>query len=262
MTEEKTYSIGDFSQKTGVPIRTLHYYDEIGLLKPRKHPVSGHRMYNEKDVLDLHKIVSLKFLGCSLEQIKELIAHAEFDVSLNKTLLARKQALTEEKERIEQSLQAIDRTMLLLEKEGAVDSHVLMSLINNMQTEKTQREWLEAKTPKEIVDRLFNKSEEEKIELDIAFIQLTKEVKRLMGRPASDPEVLALVEQFMQATIEFVGEDAMYAMGEMDTSEAEELAAKVPSPYTKEEEAWLNAAMEYYMVHNGMMDPETPADPS
>ena len=256
MNEEKTYSVGDFSQKTGISIRTLHYYDEVGLLTPKKHPVSGHRQYRDADVLALHKIVSLKFLGCSLEQIKTLIGHSEFDVSLSETLLAQKKALAEEKERIERSLQAIDRTIALLEKEGTVDSNILMSLIHNMQTENMQREWVEAKTAKEIADRLFDKSEEEKIELDISFIQLTKDVKRLAGKPADDPEVQALIEDFMKATMEFVGEDALHAFGEMEMSEAEELASKFPSPFTREEEEWLNQAMEHYMRQHDMLDPE------
>lgn len=209
-------------------------------------------------MLALHKIVSLKFLGCSLEQIKELMEHSEFGVSLNETLLAQKTALAEEKERIEQSIQAIDRTIELLEKEGSVDSNVLMSLINNMQTEDVQREWLETKTAKEIVDHLFNKSEEEQIELDIMYIQLSKDVKRLAGRPPSDPEVQKLIEDFMKSTLEFVGEEAMYAFGGMETSEAEELASQFPSPYTREEEDWLNSTMEYYMKQNEMLDTDHP----
>jgi DNA-binding transcriptional MerR regulator len=258
MNEVRTYSIGEFSKKTGIPVRTLHYYDEVGLLKPIKHPVSKHRQYSQEDVLALHKIVSLKFLGCSLEQIKELMEHSEFDVNLNETLLAQKTALAEEKERIEQSMQAIDRTIVLLEKEGSVDGNVLMSLINNMQTEDVQREWLETKTAKEIVDHLFNKSEEEQIELDIMYIQLSKDVKRLAGRPPSDPEVQKLIEDFMKSTLEFVGEEAMYAFGGMETSEAEELASQFPSPYTREEEEWLNSVMEYYMKQNEMLDTDHP----
>lgn len=43
MDEVRTYSIGEFSKKTGIPVRTLYYYDEVGLLKPIKHPVSKHR---------------------------------------------------------------------------------------------------------------------------------------------------------------------------------------------------------------------------
>ncbi|MBB6282526.1 DNA-binding transcriptional MerR regulator [Geobacillus subterraneus] len=63
------YSIGEFAKKTGTTVRTLRYYDEIGLLSPQKHPHSGRRMYTDEDVLTLQKIVSLKFLGYSLGQI-------------------------------------------------------------------------------------------------------------------------------------------------------------------------------------------------
>ncbi len=69
----ETYSIGEIAKKTGVSIRTLRYYDEIGLLQPTKDPSSGHRIYTEEDILQLHKIMSLKFIGLSLEEIRQYI---------------------------------------------------------------------------------------------------------------------------------------------------------------------------------------------
>ena len=61
MNNNNKFSIGEFSEKTGIPIPTLHYYDEIGLLRPEKNPSSGHRIYNYQDIIILQKIISLKF---------------------------------------------------------------------------------------------------------------------------------------------------------------------------------------------------------
>lgn len=63
MKKETEYNIGDFSEKTGISIRTLHYYDEIGLLSPNKASHSGHRIYVIQDIITLQKIVSIKSLG-------------------------------------------------------------------------------------------------------------------------------------------------------------------------------------------------------
>ena len=78
-------------------IRTLRYYDEIGLLKPAKDPSSGHRMYSDDDILTLHKILSLKFIGFRLEKIREFIHKPTFDISLKVTLEFKKLMLQQKK---------------------------------------------------------------------------------------------------------------------------------------------------------------------
>ncbi|PEF74552.1 MerR family transcriptional regulator [Bacillus pseudomycoides] len=254
MSKSENYSIGEFSKRTGISIRTLHYYDEIGLLKPEKHPSSGRRIYKKQDILTLQKIVSLKFLGYSLDEISVMINMSSFNVSLKETLQSQKQAFEEKKEHIEISLKAINRTITLLEDEGQVDSDILMSLICNIQKESEQRLWLEEYMDKEVVDRLYDKSEEEMVALDKEFIQLSKEVKRLFGKPVHDLEVQKLVDQHMKATLTYVGEETICSLNGLENME-DEYENMIPSPYTKEEEEWLNAAMEYYMIQHGMYSP-------
>src|SRR5882757_8154165 len=66
----KTWKVGALAKQTGLSVRTLHYYEEIGLLKPSdRGDSSGHRLYSEDDVRRLQQIQSLKQLGLPLEQI-------------------------------------------------------------------------------------------------------------------------------------------------------------------------------------------------
>ncbi|WP_077320551.1 MerR family transcriptional regulator [Virgibacillus proomii] len=67
------YTIGELSKKTGVTIRTLDYYDEIGLLNPASTTKGGHRLYGEAELLRLEQILSLKFLGFSLDKIRYIL---------------------------------------------------------------------------------------------------------------------------------------------------------------------------------------------
>ncbi|MFT4416963.1 MerR family transcriptional regulator [Fredinandcohnia humi] len=251
-----TFSIGEFSERTGTSIRTLHYYDEIGLLKPKKHPTSGHRLYVNHDLLTLQKIVTFKFLGYSLDQIREILNESSFDTGLTETLALQKKALEEKKEHIESALAAIKRTITLLEEEGEVDSAVLISLINGIQTEKEQIQWLQQRMSSEIVEHFTNKPEEELVALDKEYIRLSKEVKRLFGTPVQDPEVQAMLDKYIKATFAFIGEEAMHALAEFDISDAANLEKMVPSPYTPEEEEWLNQAMEYFMSQQDMDESE------
>ena len=59
----KYYQIREISQMTSLTIRSLQYYDDIGLLKPEKRSASGYRLYSEQDLVRLQQITTLKFLG-------------------------------------------------------------------------------------------------------------------------------------------------------------------------------------------------------
>lgn len=243
------YSIGKFSEKTGVSIRTLHYYDEIGLLEPKKHPTSGHRLYTHQDLLTLQKILSLKFLGYELNDIAALLHESSFTMDLNETLLLHLQALEREKEQIEQSITAIKRVIALLKEEGEVDSAVLFSLLHSIHTEKVQKEWMQKHMPPEIIKKLEVKSEEERISLDRTFIQLAKQVKQLYGRPAEDPKVQEMIQTYLQASFAYLGEDLIEKLAEMNVEELDiqEWEEMTPVPFTEDEQQWLYKAIGYHM---------------
>ncbi|HZG44221.1 MAG TPA: MerR family transcriptional regulator [Longimicrobium sp.] len=65
----RTWKVGELAKATGLTVRTLHHYDEIGLLSPSHRTAAGHRMYAEGDVQRLQQIVSLRSLGFALDDI-------------------------------------------------------------------------------------------------------------------------------------------------------------------------------------------------
>ncbi|CAM3483766.1 MerR family transcriptional regulator [Corallococcus sp. ZKHCc1 1396] len=70
--------VGELARRTGLSVRALHHYDEIGLLKPSAHTASGHRLYTAADIARLSHILSLKQLGFSLEEISGTLGRADF----------------------------------------------------------------------------------------------------------------------------------------------------------------------------------------
>ena len=70
---KNTYSTGQFAKLANVTERTIRYYDRIGLLKPSFVMENGYRKYTKSDLLKLHKIISLKQLGFSLEEIYPMV---------------------------------------------------------------------------------------------------------------------------------------------------------------------------------------------
>ena len=102
--------IQEFARFTGVSVRTLHYYDEIGLLKPacvdRR---SGYRHYDEQSLLRMQEILFYRELDFSLKDIAQILSSPHYDK--NKALQEQKQMLTLKKERLERLISAVDSAM-------------------------------------------------------------------------------------------------------------------------------------------------------
>lgn len=67
------WKVGQLAKRTGVSVRTLHHYDQIGLLTPSHRTESGHRLYDRDDVARLQQIMSLRQLGLALDEIGNLL---------------------------------------------------------------------------------------------------------------------------------------------------------------------------------------------
>ncbi len=90
----RPYRTAEFAKLAGVTVRTLHYYDRIGLLKPSAVTESGHRRYLAADLLPLQQIVTLKWMGFSLAHIKRILNSPTYD--LPQALIAQKAAVDEQ----------------------------------------------------------------------------------------------------------------------------------------------------------------------
>src|ERR1700692_2792702 len=101
------YTVKKLSELSGVTVRTLHFYEEIGLLKPAYHGSNGYRYYEEKELLQLQQILFFKELGFSLKQIQKVLGRSDFDQLT--ALCSHKRSLMQEREKIEHLLKTIDK---------------------------------------------------------------------------------------------------------------------------------------------------------
>lgn len=108
------YTIQKLSRLAGISTRTLRYYDEIGLLKPKRTSSSGYRIYGEAEVERLQQVLFFKQLSFSLDEIKSAMDDPAYDAE--RSLVAHKQALLEKKKEIELLIKTVDAT--LEEKRG------------------------------------------------------------------------------------------------------------------------------------------------
>lgn len=102
--------IKEFAAFTGVSVRTLHYYDEIGLLLPASVDRStGYRFYDENSLLRMQQILFYRELDFSLKSIGEILSSPDYDKTA--ALKEQKHLLTLKKERLERLISAIDGAM-------------------------------------------------------------------------------------------------------------------------------------------------------
>lgn len=99
-------TVNEISKLTGISIRTLHYYDEIGLLKPTTCNDSGYRLYDDKALVTLQQILFFKEFDMPLKEIKCIMDNPNFDKE--KTLLNQKKILVLKRERLDNLISLID----------------------------------------------------------------------------------------------------------------------------------------------------------
>src|SRR3984885_2850855 len=106
------YTVKKLAKLSGVSIRTLHFYDEIELLKPAYYGENNYRYYEEEQLLMLQQILFYRELGFSLNDIQRIISSDDF----NKidALISHKQVLVGNHDRTTKLIETIDQTILHL----------------------------------------------------------------------------------------------------------------------------------------------------
>ena len=79
VTSRRTYQVKEAAELSGVSVRTLHHYDEIGLLVPARRSAAGYRLYDDDDLLRLQQILIGRELGLPLEAIRRSLDDPSFD---------------------------------------------------------------------------------------------------------------------------------------------------------------------------------------
>ncbi len=104
------HSVKQIAKLSGVSVRTLHFYDEIGLLKPAFHGANGYRFYEEPQLLTLQQILFYRELGFELKQIKRILGRAGFRKTA--ALKSHRKLLEQKVARTRRLIETIDKTML------------------------------------------------------------------------------------------------------------------------------------------------------
>lgn len=141
--ENTLFTTGEFAKKAGVTLRTLRYYDKIGLLKPNCHNDLGHRLYSKQDFGRLQKILTLKFIGLSLDDISNIMKQDINDQDFKKSLEIQKSIMEEKIQHIQMVIKSIDETVHMLDKSNVLNWDKFINIINIINIDKKWSEQYE-----------------------------------------------------------------------------------------------------------------------
>ncbi|NIZ95898.1 MerR family transcriptional regulator, partial [Clostridioides difficile] len=109
-------TVKQVSDLTGISVRALHYYDEIGLLKPNKITDAGYRLYDDESIKTLQQILFFKEIDIPLREVKEIMSSQYFDKV--EALKNQKKLLILKRKRLDELIELINQT---LRGEGNID---------------------------------------------------------------------------------------------------------------------------------------------
>jgi len=132
------FKVSEFAEKAGITVRTLHHYDRLGLLKPSGRTEAGYRLYADRDFARLQQIVTLKFIGLPLKEIKALLDRNELDMAA--TLRLQKQLLQEKRWQVGMAIQAIEEAERSIDSTQSLDLAALRKIIEVMERQNNM-EW-------------------------------------------------------------------------------------------------------------------------
>ena len=201
-TEVTLYQAKEFADLTGVTVRALHHYDELGLLNPRRSE-AGYRLYGEAEFARLQQIVTLKFIGLSLKEIKALLGRKTFNLS--STLVIQREVIQGKRRKLDSVAKAIELADQSLKAEGKPNWNLFKKIVEEIEMEN-QTDWMKKYYTQDQMNELSKRWQPEMQE------QVTKEwnaiyadTEVLANEDPAGPKAQALAERWEKQISAFTG---------------------------------------------------------
>jgi DNA-binding transcriptional MerR regulator len=202
--EFEALKVGELAKRTGLTIRTLHHYDEIGLLKPSLHTESGYRLYTAGDVARLQQVLSLRQLGFSLEQVRDCLDRPDFSpLEVIRLHVARL------REQIQLQRGLCDRLEALATHLGAAEEVTADEFLRTIEVITMLEKYYSAEQLEYLKQRREQIGDERmgQAPADWAELMTLVGAEMAMGTSPADPKVQALARRWMALVNQFSGGD-------------------------------------------------------
>lgn len=241
----KYYSVNQLCRLTKVSVRTLHYYDEIHLLKPSHRTAKGHRLYSQMDILKLQQIVTFRFLGFTLSKIKTLLSDKHENIV--QLLKLQAEAIAEEAARIEKVTKFFQFLVKKYDREQMIDWEANVKIIEVLQQKITNtHDWYQKylSSAEEIHFKQFVKTRTDK------WLALFAEVRENLDTDPCSAVGAALVNKWVALADQAYGTNPALRNKLWQAYQA----GLIPHeffPYDKDVIAYLGVAFERHCVGEG-----------
>lgn len=239
------YKAAEFAKLGGVTVRTLHHYDRLGLLKPSGRTAKGYRLYGERDFARLQQVVTLKFIGFPLKQIKDILERGSFDLA--KELRRQREIIVEQHSRLERAVRAIEKVERVLASTDEPDWEVFAEIIEviNMQNDlEWTNKYYSEEAKQKIADRNSSVPREVIEQAQRDWPALINEVEATLGEDPASQKAQALAERWSNLVAGFTGGDPAIQQGLNNMyADQQNWPPSFPKPFSDEVGAFIQKAM-------------------
>jgi len=193
----KKYSVNQVARLSGITVRALHHYDQIGLLKPAMRSEKKYRYYDESDLLRLQQILFYRELDFSLEQTRNILDDSDFDFV--EALKTHRQTLVQKHKRLNQLIQTVDQALEKIQGDQnmALNDKDLYQGFDQEKIDRWNREVDEKHDPQKVAESRRNvgkMSQEQFNTVQEQGERATLAIAENMDKDASSPEVQSLIK--------------------------------------------------------------------
>lgn len=245
----KHYTVKEVADLAGVSVRTLHYYDEIGLLPPTAKSPAGYRLYTYDDLLRLQQIMVFKELNLSLDEIQKIMNDLEF--RLEDVLKSHRNTIEKRMEQFRKLLTTIDKTLASIHNHTPMSDHDIYEGFTPEQASEYRKEAAERWGEDEVrssENRIKKMSKEQWNAVKAEGDAITQKLAEFMnnGLEPASPEVQECIARWHKFLENFypVSEERLRGLGEMYV--ADERFKAFYEKYAKGLAEFKNKAIQIY----------------
>ena len=190
-------TVKQLSKMAGITPRTLHYYDEIGLLKPTRVGGNGYRYYGEEALYRLQQILLYRELDLPLEEIRQIMAQPGFDV--RGALVSHEEALRKRIQHLERLVSTVEQTINHLEGKIEISQTQLFDVFNEDQQAEYEKEAMQIYDPEVVkasVKKWKSYTPAEKQRIGEEGNAIYQDMLVAMPKGPASPEAQACVERW------------------------------------------------------------------
>lgn len=195
------YKVNELAKHAKISVRTLHYYDEVGLLIPKRTDKNDYRYYENAELLKLQQILFFRELDFPLEEIKKILSSPTFD--MKQALKDQKELIEIKKNRLSKLIKTIDKTIISLNKKTIMKEDEIYDGFSKEELESWNKEakerWGNTDAYKQSVGKYESLTKDQKLAMKKAGDDLMEEFVKNMPKGPKSPEVQSLVQKHYDA---------------------------------------------------------------